>query len=53
MTPQALVITYEGRIPRAYKFVKTWHKQVEIAKAYLDKTDKKMKFVNKKIRGAS
>ncbi|PON44351.1 Ribonuclease H-like domain containing protein, partial [Parasponia andersonii] len=43
MTPYALSISYSGKSPATFKFVKAWHEQAELARAYLNKTSKKMK----------
>ncbi|GJZ13745.1 ATP-binding cassette subfamily C member 8 [Tanacetum coccineum] len=43
LTPNALVASYEGSSPTAYKTMKEWHEQADLARASLDKAAKKMK----------
>ncbi|GJX16761.1 putative nucleotidyltransferase, ribonuclease H [Tanacetum coccineum] len=43
LTPNALAISYEGSSPTAYKTIKEWHEQANLARASLDKVAKKMK----------
>ncbi|GJR65634.1 putative nucleotidyltransferase, ribonuclease H [Tanacetum coccineum] len=43
LTPNALAASYEGSSPAAYKTMKEWHKQADLARASLDKAAKKMK----------
>ncbi|RVW61382.1 Transposon Ty3-I Gag-Pol polyprotein [Vitis vinifera] len=51
LTPHTLTISYTGRSPMAFKFVKGWHEQADIARSYLDKAVKKMKkWADKKRR---
>ncbi|RVW38676.1 Transposon Tf2-8 polyprotein [Vitis vinifera] len=51
LTPHTLTIGYTGRSPVAFKFVKGWHDQADIARSYLDKAAKKMKkWADKKQR---
>ncbi|GJR39353.1 RNA-directed DNA polymerase, eukaryota [Tanacetum coccineum] len=42
-TLNALAASYEGSSPAAYKTMKEWHEQVELARASLDNTANKMK----------
>ncbi|GKC50076.1 putative nucleotidyltransferase, ribonuclease H [Tanacetum coccineum] len=41
--PSALAASYEGSIPPAYKTMKEWHEQADLARASLDKAAKKIK----------
>lgn len=51
VTPSALTIPYTGNNPSAFKFVKEWHEQNDLARAYLDKASKRMKkWADKKRR---
>ncbi|GKG10470.1 hypothetical protein Tco_0341870, partial [Tanacetum coccineum] len=43
LTPNAFVASYEGSSPTAYKTMKEWHKQADLAQASLEKAAKKMK----------
>ncbi|GJY15151.1 putative nucleotidyltransferase, ribonuclease H, partial [Tanacetum coccineum] len=43
LTPNVLAASYEGSSPAAYKTIKEWHEQVDLAWASLDKEAKKMK----------
>ena len=43
MTPQELINGYKGSSPPAYKFVKAWEEELDIAKSYLHKAAKRMK----------
>nr|GEU90613.1 hypothetical protein [Tanacetum cinerariifolium] len=43
LTPNALAVSYEGSSPAAYKTMKEWHEQADLARASLDKATKKMK----------
>ncbi|GKE86697.1 reverse transcriptase [Tanacetum coccineum] len=43
LTPNALPASYEGSSPTAYKTMKEWHEQADLAWASLDKAAKKMK----------
>nr|GEX33398.1 hypothetical protein CTI12_AA187700 [Tanacetum cinerariifolium] len=43
LTPNALDASYEGSSPSAYKTMKEWHKQADLARASLDKAATKMK----------
>nr|GFA87663.1 chromo domain-containing protein/Gag-Asp_proteas domain-containing protein [Tanacetum cinerariifolium] len=43
LTPNALAASYEGSSPAAYKTMKEWHEQAEMARASLDKATKRMK----------
>ncbi|GKB04342.1 hypothetical protein Tco_0832485 [Tanacetum coccineum] len=43
LTPNALAASYEGSSPTAYKKIKEWHEQADLAWASLDKEAKKMK----------
>ncbi|GKG26465.1 hypothetical protein Tco_0399611 [Tanacetum coccineum] len=43
LTPNALAVSYEGSSPAAYKTMKEWHEQANLARASLDKMAKKMK----------
>ncbi|GJR85442.1 cytochrome P450 78A7-like protein [Tanacetum coccineum] len=43
LTPNALAASYEGSSSAAYKTMKEWHEQADLARASLDKSDKKMK----------
>nr|GFA56267.1 mannose-P-dolichol utilization defect 1 protein homolog 2-like [Tanacetum cinerariifolium] len=43
LTPNALAALYEGSSPAAYKTVKEWHEQADMARASLDKETKRMK----------
>ncbi|GJY11200.1 putative nucleotidyltransferase, ribonuclease H [Tanacetum coccineum] len=43
LTPNALAASYEGSSPAAYKTIKGWHEQADLAWASLDKAAKKMK----------
>nr|GEU95089.1 hypothetical protein CTI12_AA187700 [Tanacetum cinerariifolium] len=43
LTPNALATSYEGSSLAAYKTMKEWHEQADLARASLDKADKKMK----------
>ncbi|GKA19410.1 putative nucleotidyltransferase, ribonuclease H [Tanacetum coccineum] len=43
LTPNALAASYKGSSPTAYKTIKEWHEQVDLARASLDKAAKKMK----------
>ncbi|GKG11610.1 putative nucleotidyltransferase, ribonuclease H [Tanacetum coccineum] len=43
LTPNALAASYEGSSPTAYKTMKEWHEQADLARASLDKAAKKMK----------
>nr|GEW61427.1 Toll/interleukin-1 receptor (TIR) domain-containing protein [Tanacetum cinerariifolium] len=43
LTPNALAASYEGSSPAAYKTIKEWHEQADLARASLDKAAKKMK----------
>ncbi|CAN1260507.1 Transposon Ty3-I Gag-Pol polyprotein [Linum perenne] len=51
LTPNTVTSGYTGNSPVAYKFAKSWHENVELAKAYLSKASKKMKkWADKKRR---
>ncbi|GJZ92010.1 putative nucleotidyltransferase, ribonuclease H [Tanacetum coccineum] len=43
LTPNALAASYEESSPAAYKTMKEWHEQTDLARASLDKAAKKMK----------
>ncbi|GJW00102.1 putative nucleotidyltransferase, ribonuclease H [Tanacetum coccineum] len=43
LTPNALVASYEEGSPAAYKTMKEWHEQVDLAQESLDKAAKKIK----------
>nr|GEU63908.1 hypothetical protein CTI12_AA187700 [Tanacetum cinerariifolium] len=43
LTPNALAASFEGSSPTAYKTMKEWHKQANLAQASFDKAAKKMK----------
>lgn len=43
LTPNALAASYDGNSPAAYKTIKEWHEQTDLARASLDKAAKKMK----------
>ncbi|GJU91000.1 putative nucleotidyltransferase, ribonuclease H [Tanacetum coccineum] len=43
LTPNALAASYEGSSLAAYKTIKEWHEQADLARASLDKAAKKMK----------
>nr|GEW28756.1 hypothetical protein [Tanacetum cinerariifolium] len=43
LTPNALAASYEGSSPAAYKTIKEWHEQANMAWASLDKATKRMK----------
>ncbi|GJU12067.1 putative nucleotidyltransferase, ribonuclease H [Tanacetum coccineum] len=43
LTPNALAASYEGSSSTAYKTIKEWHEQANLARASLDKAAKKMK----------
>nr|GFC86557.1 hypothetical protein CTI12_AA187700 [Tanacetum cinerariifolium] len=43
LTPNALAASYEGSSPTAYKTIKEWHEQADLARESLDKAVKKMK----------
>ncbi|GJT45451.1 putative nucleotidyltransferase, ribonuclease H [Tanacetum coccineum] len=43
LTPNALATSYEESSPTAYKTMKEWHEQEDLARASLDKAAKKMK----------
>nr|GFA56542.1 hypothetical protein CTI12_AA187700 [Tanacetum cinerariifolium] len=43
LTPNALAASYEGSSPAAYKTMKEWHEQADMARASLDKATKRMK----------
>ncbi|GJR74531.1 reverse transcriptase [Tanacetum coccineum] len=43
LTPNALAASYEGSSPAAYKTMKEWHEQADLAWTSLDKAAKKMK----------
>ncbi|GKE40914.1 putative nucleotidyltransferase, ribonuclease H [Tanacetum coccineum] len=43
LTPNALAASYERSSPAAYKTMKEWHEQADLARASLDKAAKKMK----------
>ncbi|GKF88331.1 hypothetical protein Tco_0259208, partial [Tanacetum coccineum] len=43
LTPNALVASYEGSSPAAYKTMKEWHEQANLARVSLDKAAKKIK----------
>ncbi|KAJ8459553.1 hypothetical protein OPV22_032479 [Ensete ventricosum] len=43
LTPHTLVIGYTGSCPSAYRFAKEWHRNADIARAYLENVTKKMK----------
>nr|GEU90614.1 hypothetical protein [Tanacetum cinerariifolium] len=43
LTPNALAVSYERSSPAAYKTMKEWHEQADLARASLDKAAKKMK----------
>ncbi|GKB07140.1 mediator of RNA polymerase II transcription subunit 12 [Tanacetum coccineum] len=43
LTPNALAASYEGSSSAAYKTMKEWHEQADLARASLDKSAKKMK----------
>lgn len=43
LTPHTVATGYRGKSPAAYRFAKDWQEQTDIAKAYLDKTAKRMK----------
>ncbi|GJR42125.1 transposon Tf2-2 polyprotein [Tanacetum coccineum] len=42
LTPNALAASYEGSSPAAYKTMKEWHEQADLARASLDKAAKKI-----------
>ena len=51
LTPHTLTISYTGRSPTNFKFMKGCHEQADIARSYLDKVATKMKkWVDKKLR---
>ncbi|GJW79945.1 putative nucleotidyltransferase, ribonuclease H [Tanacetum coccineum] len=51
LTPNALVASYEGSSPAAYKTMKEWHEQEDLARTSLDKVAKKMnKWADEKRR---
>ncbi|GJV02084.1 reverse transcriptase [Tanacetum coccineum] len=43
LTPNALAASYEESSPTAYKTMKEWHEQANLARVSLDKVTKKMK----------
>ncbi|GJT14830.1 retrovirus-related pol polyprotein from transposon TNT 1-94 [Tanacetum coccineum] len=43
LTPTIVATSYEGSSPAAYKTMKEWHEQEDLARASLDKAAKKMK----------
>jgi len=43
LTLSSLATGYKGPSPSAYEFAKDWNNQVGVARAYLEKTSKKMK----------
>ncbi|PWA81445.1 hypothetical protein CTI12_AA187700 [Artemisia annua] len=43
LAPNALAASYEGSSPAAYKTMKEWHEQADLARASLNKVAKKMK----------
>lgn len=43
LTPNALAASYEGNSPAAYKTIKEWHEQADLARASLSKAANKMK----------
>ncbi|GJW83871.1 hypothetical protein Tco_0157016, partial [Tanacetum coccineum] len=43
LTPNVLAASYEGSSPAAYKTMKEWHEQADLARASLDKAAKKTK----------
>nr|GEY40140.1 hypothetical protein CTI12_AA187700 [Tanacetum cinerariifolium] len=43
LNPNALATSYKGSSPAAYKMMKEWHEQGDIARASLDKETKRMK----------
>nr|GEU48103.1 hypothetical protein [Tanacetum cinerariifolium] len=43
LTPNSLAASYEGSNPTAYKTIKEWHEQADLARASLDNVAKKMK----------
>ena len=43
LTPNALAASYDGNSPAAFKTMKEWHEQADMARAPLDKVAKKMK----------
>ena len=42
-TPHTMAIGYTGSSPSAYHFAKEWHRNADIARAYLEKAAKRMK----------
>ncbi|XP_071717993.1 DNA oxidative demethylase ALKBH2-like [Rutidosis leptorrhynchoides] len=51
LTPNALAASYDGNSPAAYKTMKEWYEQADLARASLDKAAKKMKkWADKKRR---
>nr|GEZ62005.1 mannose-P-dolichol utilization defect 1 protein homolog 2-like [Tanacetum cinerariifolium] len=43
LTPNSLAASYDGSSRTAYKTIKEWHEQADIARASLDKATKRMK----------
>ncbi|KAL4572161.1 hypothetical protein LXL04_018930 [Taraxacum kok-saghyz] len=43
LTPQELTKCYKGDSPHAYKFIKGWNEELDIARSYLTKASKRMK----------
>ena len=43
MTPHTVMVGYTGSSPAASHFAKEWHKNAEIARAYLEKAAKRAK----------
>ncbi|GJY19123.1 reverse transcriptase [Tanacetum coccineum] len=43
LTPNGLTTSYEGSSPTAYKTMKEWHEQADLARVSLDKAAKKIK----------
>ncbi|KAH7843139.1 hypothetical protein Vadar_013087 [Vaccinium darrowii] len=51
LTPHTVATSYMGMSPAAFKFVKGWHEQADVASSYLEKASKKMKkWADKKRR---
>ncbi|KAK8658466.1 hypothetical protein V6N13_036672 [Hibiscus sabdariffa] len=41
--PHTALQTYQGKSPRAFNFTREWQRNIEIARAYLEKAAKRMK----------
>lgn len=51
LTPHTVLTGYHGPSPRALEFVKAWQKNIEVARAYLEKASRHMKkWADKKRR---